>query len=85
MSVIKRHIAIAATLLIIRTAAIAQDSSSSSVMRRGGSDRNRKEQTQPGVTERMQKFYEETPKSDADMQWMRVIYRELDLNKPKNA
>lgn len=85
MSVIKRHIAIAATLLIIGTAAIAQDSSSSSVMRRGGSVRNRKEQTQPGVTERMQKFYEETQKSDADMQWMRVIYRELDLNKPKNA
>lgn len=71
-------------MLAVSAAAVAQDSSSSSVVRRGGSDRNRKEQTQPGVTQRMQKFYEESPKSDADMQWMRVIYRELDLNKPKN-
>ena len=85
MSVFKRHITVAAVLLAAGTAAIAQDSSSSSVVRRGGSDRNRKEQAQPGVTERMQKFYEESPRSDADMQWMRVIYRELDLRKPKNA
>ena len=85
MSVFKRHITVAAALLAVGAAAMAQDSSSSSVVRRGGADRNRKEQTQPGVTERMQKFYEESPKSDADMQWMRVIYRELDLNKPKNA
>lgn len=85
MSVLKRHITVAAALLAIGASAVAQDSSSSTVVRRGGSDRNRKEQTQPGVTQRMQKFYEEAPKSDADMQWMRVIYRELDLNKPKNA
>lgn len=33
----------------------------------------------------MESFYEETPASDADLQWMRVIYRQLDLNDPKNA
>lgn len=85
MSVLKRHITVAAVLLMTAAAAVAQDSSSSSVVRRGGADRNRKDEAQPGVTQRMQKFYEEAPKSDADMQWMRVIYREIDLNKPKNA
>ena len=85
MSVLKRHITVAAALLMTAAAAVAQDSSSSTVVRRGGADRNRNEQKQPGVTDRMQKFYEEAPKSDADMQWMRVIYREIDLNKPKNA
>lgn len=85
MSVFFRHISVAVAIIALGSSAFAQDSSSSSVVRRGGADRNRKEQAQPGVTERMQKFYEETPKSDADMQWMRVIYRELDLDKPKNA
>lgn len=84
MSILKRNIAIAAAMLAISASAFAQDSSSSSVVRRGGSDRNRKDEAQPGVTQRMQKIYEESPKSDADMQWMRVIYRELDLNKAKN-
>lgn len=85
MSVFFRHISVAVAIIALGSSAYAQDSSSSSVVRRGGADRNRKEQAQPGVTERMQKFYEETSKSDADMQWMRVIYRELDLAKPKNA
>ena len=85
MSVFFRHISVAVAIIALGSSAFAQDSSSSSVVRRGGADRNRKEQAQPGVTERMQKFYEETPKSDADMQWMRVIYRELDLAKPEHA
>lgn len=84
MRILKRHIAVVALALSMGLPAMAQNSSSSSGIRRGSNDRNRKEQSQPGVTQRMQKFYEETPKSDADMQWMRVIYRELDLAKPKN-
>lgn len=85
MNIFNRHILIAAAAMAFALTAVAQNSSSSSVVRRGGADRNRKDQAQPGVTQRMQKFYEEAPKSDADMQWMRVIYRELDLRKQKNA
>lgn len=66
----------------------AQDNGSetSGVTRRG--DRNRRNaQTDPSanVTERMQLSMQTTPISDADMEWMRVIYRQLDLSKPKNA
>lgn len=67
----------------------AQDngSSSSSIVRRGGSDRNRKAETSaPGVTDRMQQFYTGTESNnDAEKQWMRVIYRDLELDNPKNA
>ena len=39
----------------------------------------------PAITDRQQSFYEVKEPSDADLQWMKVIYRELDLNKGKNA
>lgn len=66
-----------------------QRQSSSSLIRRGGNDRKRDKDAQngPQVTDRMQQHYEADGKSitDADRQWMRVIYRELDLDKEKNA
>lgn len=66
--------------------AMAQDNSSSSaVMRRGGKDRSRGNSPQTNVTERMQSRMAETPTSDADLSWMRVIYRQLDLTKDKNT
>jgi len=58
------------------------------VVRRRTVDRNTpKQQDGTVVTERMQNFYSESPVSisDADRQWMRVIYRSLDLEKDKNA
>lgn len=60
-------------------------SSSSSIVRRGGSDRGRKQQSAtPGVTERMQQRFSTSEVSDADKVWMRVIYRDLKLDNPKN-
>lgn len=69
------------------SSAFAQDSSSSSVVRRRTADDRNKKQQQDGtqVTRRMQAFYEEQPTSEADLSWMRVIYRELDLNQVRNA
>lgn len=68
--------------------AIAQDDGQGVVRRRSGSER-KKENTPSGpvVTDRMQSFYESdgTSIGDADKQWMRVIYRQLDLDKDKNA
>lgn len=67
--------------------AVAQDSSSSSsiVRRRAGDrDRNASRQT-PGVTDRMQQFYSKSSANDADLMWMRVIYRDLEMDNPKNA
>ncbi len=81
-----KYIILAFVAFGVASSAFAQDSSSSSVVRRRSDDRNKKQQ-QDGtqVTQRMQAFYEEQPTSDADLSWMRVIYRELDLNQVKNA
>ncbi len=77
----------AITLVSTGMSMAAQDSSSSSsiVRRRGDNDRNRNAQQTPGVTDRMQQFYRQEEKSDADRMWMRVIYRDLEMDNPKNA
>ncbi|MCM1517781.1 MAG: gliding motility protein GldN [Pseudoflavonifractor sp.] len=86
MKSLRRYILLAVVAGGTLMSAVAQDSSSGSVVRRRtGDDRNKTQQSQAGVTERMQQFYEQQPLSDADLSWMRVIYRELDLNDMKNA
>ncbi|MDE5941158.1 MAG: gliding motility protein GldN, partial [Muribaculaceae bacterium] len=90
MKLLTKYAITALTLFSTTAGAFAQDttsSSSSSVVRRrgGDSDRNRSEQTSPGVTDRMQQFYRQQETSDADRMWMRVIYRDLELDNPKNA
>lgn len=82
-------IALAAlALLTVSPDLVAQEQSTGSVVRRGGRDRKAdNSQSGPKVTERMQSFYSDTDNSlsEADRQWMRVIYRSLDLDKDKNA
>ena len=65
-------------------AADAQSSSSSAVRR--NACENRESSQGPQVTQRMQSFYkDDANQSDASMQWMRVIYRSLDLEDPANS
>lgn len=87
MHKIIRHSLAAIALLCTVQASFAQDEGSG-VVRRRASDRNApKQQDGSVVTERMQNFYtgDDTSISDADRQWMRVIYRSIDLDKDKNA
>ena len=80
------------SLLLIALVAIftfdglAQDESKAGAItrRRAGETRREKQSTGPNITQRMESFYEYTPVSDADLTWMRVIYRSLDLSKEKN-
>lgn len=68
-------------------AAVAQDDASG-VVRRRTNDRNApKQQDGTVVTDRMQSFFSDdnSSVSDADRQWMRIIYRSIDLEKDKNA
>lgn len=67
--------------------AVAQDSSSSSsIVRRRAGDRDRNaSRPAPGVTDRMQQFYSKSSANDADLMWMRVIYRDLEMDNSKNA
>jgi len=61
--------------------------SNAQVTKRTGGDTRKKDKNDgtPVITDRQQAFYEVKEPSDADLQWMKVIYREVDLNKGKNA
>lgn len=71
--------------------AVAQDQSTSTAVQRrtsGSCTRHGQgEASGPQVTQRQQAFYEDAGENitDADRQWMRIIYRQLDLDKDKNA
>lgn len=67
--------------------AAAQDNATG-VTRRSGADRTRPGQQQgTELSSRVKNFFEEDGGnlSDADVQWMRVIYRQIDVNKDGNA
>ncbi|MDE7386846.1 MAG: gliding motility protein GldN [Muribaculaceae bacterium] len=82
---ILRSLTLAALMSAGALTAFAQSSQSqSSGIRRGGREKAAETQQGPGVTQRMQSFYESADGSDADLQWMRVIYRSLDLENPAN-
>lgn len=46
--------------------------------------KDKDDEATPGVTFRMKEFYEKEPESDANLMWMRIIYRQIDLTKPEN-
>ena len=54
------------------------------VKKRDGDDRKKKDDNGVVITDRQQAFFEQRQPSDADLQWMKVIYRSLDLTKGKN-
>ncbi len=88
MNSLIKYIVTAITLSSTALGLAAQDSSSSSssiVRRRAGGRELLHAAATPGVTDRMQQFYRQNEQSDADRLWMRVIYRALELDNPKNA
>lgn len=64
--------------------AVAQVETGGVVRKRSERDKKKTEKT-VGVTDRMQSFYEKKDTHDADLAYMREIYRELDLKKAENA
>lgn len=72
--------------LVMAGVTFAQDNggSSAGVVRRRANDARSKTGTN-GVTQRMQQHFAETPVSDSELQWMRVMYRQLDLTKDENG
>lgn len=79
------HIAISAfcSLCVFSGVCHAQQPGSSARVR--SSDRSSAPDANPGVTTRMQSRLTEQPTSDADLSWMKVVYRSLDLTKEANA
>lgn len=73
-----------ATVVFVAVSAMAQESSTST-MRRGSSRKGAVTDPSSQVTKRMENRMEQNLPGDADLSWMRVLYRELDLTKEANA
>ncbi len=71
-------------LAAVGVAAFAQVESGGVVRKRTEKDKN-KTKTETGVTDRMQGFFEQKEAHDADLSYMRQIYRQLDLTKDANT
>ncbi len=73
-------------LVIVIICCFAASTVQAQVTRRtpGSNDRNKKDENSPKVTDRQQSFYEQREPSDADLQWVKVVYRQLDLTKGRN-
>lgn len=72
------------TVAAVAFVGLAQVENAGGVRRR--SDRDKKNTQQQGaVTERMQGFFTRKAPHDADLAYMREIYRQLDLSKPENT
>ena len=89
MKAIKRLAILVITLTAVAASALAQDGGSV-VRRRDTGDRAGRDKRQSAgavVTDRMQNFFGDNGSTitDADRQWMRVIYRSIDLEKHSNA
>lgn len=79
-----RKLLILSAAVLVAFSAAAQVESAGGVRRRSERDKNA-QQKNSGVTERMQEFYTAKKPHDADLAYMREIYRQLDLNKPGNS
>ena len=87
-----RHILAIAAIIISTLALSAQDvsSSASAPVRRRATDRNARQQTDNAISQRMQNQFSTSDPltsglSEADLQYLRIIYRQLDLTKDANA
>lgn len=70
--------------VFLALACMAQVENGSGVRRR--SEREKKQESgKPEITDRMQSFYEIKEPHDADLSYMRQIYRQLDLTKDANT
>ena len=76
----------ALAVLFAGIALVAQVQNAGGVRKRGEEDRRKKaEASGPVISDRMQSFFENKEPHDADLAYVRQIYRSLDLSKEKNT
>ena len=79
-----RSLLVIVAALMVALSSVAQ--SEVSVRKRGERVKKKTEENAATqVTERMHSFYEQKEPHDADLAWMREIYRQIDLTQPDNA
>ena len=72
-------------IIALLVVGIALGSNAQVTRRTDGETRKKdKKEGAAAITDRQQSFYEVREPSDADLQWMKVIYRSIDLTKDKN-
>lgn len=79
-----RRIILSMAAALIAVAASAQVENAGAVRKRSAADK-KAEQSGPVVSGRMQQLFEKSEPHDADLSYMRQIYRQLDLTKVQNA
>lgn len=79
-----RNIILSIVLTCFAAGVSAQVENAGAVRRRSDTEK-KKQDSGPAVSERMQGFFETKEPHDADLSYMRQIYRQLDLTKPQNA
>lgn len=80
-----RKILLLAAVAGIAAAGVAQVENAGGVRKRTDRDKKAKNASETGVTDRMQGFFTQKEPHDADLSYMREIYRQLDLTKPENT
>lgn len=78
-----RKIFLSALMAMMFVTSFAQVENAGGVKRR--QEKAKQETKTPGVTERMQDFYQKKSTHDADLSYMKQVYRKLDLDKGPNA
>lgn len=71
-------------IVLLLTVFVASAIQAQVVKKTDADGRKKKEDNGVVITDRQQAFFEQRQPSDADLQWMKVIYRSLDLTKGKN-
>ncbi len=80
-----RKLLILAAVASVAVAGIAQVENAGGVRKRSERDKKNERNQNGAVTERMQDFFTVKEPHDADLAYMREIYRQLDLSKPANT
>ena len=70
-------------IVLLLTVFVASAIQAQVVKKTDADGRKKKDDNGVVITDRQQAFFEQRQPSDADLQWMKVIYRSLDLTKGK--
>ncbi len=85
MNLTRKIVLASAAALVATLTVVAQVESAGGVRKRSENDRKKKAESGPVITDRMQSFFENKEPHDADLAYMREIYRQIDLTNEANT
>lgn len=85
MNLTRKIVLASAAALVATLTVVAQVEYAGGVRKRSENDRKKKAENGPVITDRMQSFFENKEPHDADLAYMREIYRQIDLTNEANT